>query len=78
MKATADHGRWRRTLPAQGSDRGFGALQPEASRPPYLISTNPSELLAGPKALKSGPPRRRFSNAVNLDYAQPRKEALCG
>ncbi len=26
MKATADHGRWRRTLPAQGSDRGFGAL----------------------------------------------------
>ena len=27
MKATADHGRWRRTLPAQGSDRGFGALQ---------------------------------------------------
>ena len=27
MKATADHGRWWRTLPAQGSDRGFGALQ---------------------------------------------------
>ena len=27
MKATADHGRWWRTLPAQSSDRGFGALQ---------------------------------------------------
>ena len=26
MKATADHGRWWRTLPAQSSDRGFGAL----------------------------------------------------
>jgi transposase len=29
VKATADHGRWWRTLPAQGSDRGFGALQLE-------------------------------------------------
>src|ERR1039457_2955474 len=29
MKATADHGRWWRTLPAQGSDRGFGALHLE-------------------------------------------------
>src|ERR1019366_546506 len=27
VKATADHGRWHRTLPVQGSDRGFGALQ---------------------------------------------------
>ena len=27
MKATADHGRWWQTMPAQGSDRGFGALQ---------------------------------------------------
>src|ERR1039457_222259 len=27
VKATADHGRWWRTLPVQGSDRGFGALQ---------------------------------------------------
>jgi hypothetical protein len=27
VKATADHGRWWRTLPAQGNDRGFGALQ---------------------------------------------------
>ena len=26
VKATADHGRWWRTLPAQSSDRGFGAL----------------------------------------------------
>src|ERR1039457_4401509 len=26
VKATADHGRWWRTLPAQRSDRGFGAL----------------------------------------------------
>ena len=33
MKATADHGRWWRTLPAQGSDRGFGALQLEAPAP---------------------------------------------
>ncbi|MGD0287934.1 MAG: transposase [Acidimicrobiales bacterium] len=35
MNATADHGRWRRTLPAQGSDRGFGALHlalPQAFR----------------------------------------------
>ena len=29
MKVTADHGRWWRTLPAQGSDRGFGALHLE-------------------------------------------------
>ena len=29
MKATAYRGRWRRTLLAQGSDRGFGALQLE-------------------------------------------------
>ena len=29
VKATADHGRWRRTLPVQGSDRGFGALHLE-------------------------------------------------
>jgi hypothetical protein len=26
VKATADHGCWWRTLPAQSSDRGFGAL----------------------------------------------------
>jgi transposase len=32
VKATADHGRWWRTLPAQSSDRGFGALQAGASR----------------------------------------------
>ena len=29
MKATADHGRWWRTLPVQGSDLGFGALHLE-------------------------------------------------
>jgi hypothetical protein len=27
VNATADHDRWWRTLPAQGSDRDFGALQ---------------------------------------------------
>jgi hypothetical protein len=26
VKATADHDRWWRTLPAQGGDRGFGVL----------------------------------------------------
>ena len=33
MKATADHDRWWRTLPAQGGDRGFGVLQLVASWP---------------------------------------------
>ena len=34
VKATADRDRWRRTLPAQSSDRGFGALQAGGSSPP--------------------------------------------
>jgi hypothetical protein len=35
VKAPADHGRWWRTLPAQGSDRGFGALHLRFSYPRF-------------------------------------------
>ena len=47
MKATADHGRWWRTLPAQGSDRGFGALP--------LLGKRWSGIVVG--TLLSGPSR---------------------
>ena len=46
VKAMADHGRWRRTLPAQSGDRGFGALHHGTERSPeaHLLSRSNSSV----------------------------------